>query len=167
MPQIKKPFPRSYWVTDSLLAGYYPGAKDSVEARAKLCQLKACEIWGIIDLTEEGELKPYQHWAVELGLAHFRRSILDLHVPTKEEMQGTLDLVDQLLAEGKKVYVHCWGGIGRTGTVVGCWLARHGWEDPVGEIARLRQVSRDVERGRPAPETPAQVAMVMNWEPGM
>ena len=24
------------------------------------------------------------------------------------------------------VYVHCWGGIGRTGTVVGCWLVRHG-----------------------------------------
>lgn len=25
------------------------------------------------------------------------------------------------------VYLHCWGGIGRTGTIVGCWLARNGF----------------------------------------
>ena len=24
------------------------------------------------------------------------------------------------------MYLHCWGGVGRTGTVVGCWLVRHG-----------------------------------------
>ncbi|WP_188406321.1 protein-tyrosine phosphatase family protein [Psychroflexus salis] len=23
---------------------------------------------------------------------------------------------------GKKVYVHCWGGVGKTGTVIGCFL---------------------------------------------
>ena len=34
--------------------------------------------------------------------------------------------VDDALGEGRTVYVHCWGGIGRTGTVVGCWLVRHG-----------------------------------------
>ena len=28
--------------------------------------------------------------------------------------------------DGRKVYVHCWGGVGRTGTVVGCYLVRQG-----------------------------------------
>jgi protein-tyrosine phosphatase len=63
------------------------------------------------------------------------------------------------------VYVHCWGGIGRTGTVVGCWLMRHGLDegDPVGRIARLR---RDMEDARPSPETPAQRAMITSWKRG-
>ena len=32
---------------------------------------------------------------------------------------------DRQLAAGLGVYVHCWAGVGRTGTVVGCWLIRH------------------------------------------
>lgn len=35
-------------------------------------------------------------------------------------------LAKPALAAGQTVYVHCYGGIGRTGTVVGCWLVRHG-----------------------------------------
>ena len=37
-----------------------------------------------------------------------------------------LDDLDQALADGHRVYLHCFGGIGRTGTVVGCYLVRHG-----------------------------------------
>ncbi len=161
---LRKPFPRCYWVTDSFLAGCYPGSQEPGQARANLQKLKDCGIWGIIDLTEEDELEPYALWWEELGLAHFRRPIIDMDVPGEVELQGTLDLLDQLLAEGKKVYVHCWGGIGRTGTVVGCWLRRHGWDEPVAEIARLRELSDDVARGRRAPETPAQIKMVKEWK---
>ena len=31
-----------------------------------------------------------------------------------------------LLAGGRTVYLHCRGGIGRTGTVLGCYLVRQG-----------------------------------------
>ena len=41
-------------------------------------------------------------------------------------MASILDAIDAALDGGKTVYVHCWGGVGRTGTVVGCWLVRHG-----------------------------------------
>ncbi|WP_374108489.1 hypothetical protein [Nostoc sp. XA010] len=30
--------------------------------------------------------------------------------------------IDRALNGQEKVYVHCWGGIGRTGIVVGCYL---------------------------------------------
>ena len=36
-------------------------------------------------------------------------------------MGDVLTLIEEALVRGA-VYVHCWGGIGRTGTVVGCWL---------------------------------------------
>ena len=40
-------------------------------------------------------------------------------------MLAVLDAIDIALCEGHGVYIHCWGGVGRTGTVVGCWLKRH------------------------------------------
>jgi hypothetical protein len=52
-------------------------------------------------------------------------AIRDMEVPTEAEMIHILDTIDQALTEDRPVYVHCWGGHGRTGTVVGCYLRRH------------------------------------------
>ena len=41
-------------------------------------------------------------------------------------MQEILDAVDRALAAGRNVYLHCWGGIGRTGTT-GRLLAATPW----------------------------------------
>ena len=41
-------------------------------------------------------------------------------------LKHILDEIDGAILNGKTVYVHCLGGIGRTGTVVGCYLVRHG-----------------------------------------
>ena len=37
-------------------------------------------------------------------------------------MRIILGALDTALKAGEIVYVHCWGGVGRTGTVVGCHL---------------------------------------------
>jgi protein-tyrosine phosphatase len=37
-----------------------------------------------------------------------------------ELMTTILDAIDESMTAGKPVYVHCWGGMGRTGTVIGC-----------------------------------------------
>ena len=36
-------------------------------------------------------------------------------------MVAILDSLDTAIADEHTIYLHCWGGIGRTGTVVGCW----------------------------------------------
>jgi protein-tyrosine phosphatase len=61
------------------------------------------------------------------------------------------------------VYVHCFGGIGRTGTVVGCYLVRHGAdaETALAEIARRRQGTPDGYRR--SPETNEQRQFVLTW----
>ena len=80
-------------------------------------------------------------------------------------MVQILDTIDTVLAANTNLYVHCWGGIGRTGTVIGCHLVRHGSE---GEAA-LRQIAtwwQTVEksvRNPRSPETDAQVAMIREW----
>ena len=85
---------------------------------------------------------------------------------TIPHMARILDDVDRVLDDGATVYVHCWGGLGRTGTVVGCWLVRHGLDggDPLGRIGELR---RELPGGSLAsPQTAAQRGMVTAWRPG-
>ena len=94
-----------------------------------------------------------------------RFPIRDLCIPTTDLMATILDTIDESLKSGRPVYVHCWGGVGRTGTVIGCWLLRHEFatHDNVFDVlARLRQLDR--ERGdRNSPETEEQWQFVLDW----
>jgi protein-tyrosine phosphatase len=89
--------------------------------------------------------------------------IKSFSTPSRAEMIRTLDTIDTALAGGQTVYVHCWAGIGRTGTVVGCYLVRHGLSgtQALEEIAQLRQGTP--HGGWTSPETEAQRQMVLNW----
>jgi protein-tyrosine phosphatase len=77
-------------------------------------------------------------------------------------MTAILDTMDATL-EREVVYLHCWGGSGRTGTVIGCWLVRHGMDcdQALATIAALR---RETAYGdRPSPESDEQRDMVRAW----
>jgi hypothetical protein len=57
---------------------------------------------------------------------------------------------------GEGVYIHCWGGVGRTGTVVACLLAKEGlgYEET---MIRLRQAQAGSRKShRPSPEAETQ-----------
>ena len=55
-----KPDPNTYWIIPAkLLAGEYPGARDSQEARQRLRKFLNAGVRHFIDLTEVGELEPY------------------------------------------------------------------------------------------------------------
>ena len=92
--------------------------------------------------------------------------IRDFSVPTEEELRRILDTIDLALDRGEVVYVHCFGGRGRTGTVVGCHLVRHGLapEEALARVAELRAGLPDASS--PSPETAAQLELVRRWRPG-
>lgn len=171
MPDIP-PIPNSYWVEPGrLLAGEYPRPSANITARQKLRRLLEAGVTFIINLTEAGEspLKPYEQVLQEEAAAAgrsvqtHRAPIRDFGTPAPEEMAHILDQIDAALAAGHTVYVHCHGGIGRTGTVVGCHLVRRGLEGPdaLRELARLRQAASTSDR--PSPETEAQRQMILTW----
>jgi protein-tyrosine phosphatase len=137
-----------------LLAGRYPGS--TVE------EVEAAGVTLFVDLTEEGELEPYAQRLS--GPRHVRFPIVDMWVTSAEQLVHTLDVIDQEIASGGIVYVHCWGGCGRTGTVVAAWWVRHG-ADPSEALARYQQLCRAYSTRR-CPETPEQVALVRSWQPG-
>ncbi|MBI5958874.1 MAG: dual specificity protein phosphatase family protein [Chloroflexi bacterium] len=160
------PFLRSYWVWPGhLLAGPFPGAWDEDKARQKLQALINTGITLVIDLTEPGEHDSYvamlhaEAAAVGYKVKHYRLAIPDMDIPSPDLMTTILDTIDSALDEGEVVYVHCMGGIGRTGTTIGCYLVRHGMtgDEALNEIVRLRGGLED------SPETFEQHMMVRHW----
>lgn len=58
------------------------------------------------------------------------------------------------------MYLHCWGGVGRTATVVGCLLVDEGLGHAhvIGRLDGLRAGTRKAQRV--ASEMPAQAAVI-------
>ena len=94
---------------------------------------------------------------------HIRHPIPDLGLPAREQMASILTTIREETEAGRPVYVHCWGGVGRTGTVVGCWLAEQGLTgtEALERIAEIRQHTPDGHRR--SPETEAQRSFVCEW----
>ena len=170
---MNPPLPNSYWVRPGrFAAGEYPGDLDPCHAATKLKALLRAGINHFIDLTGAGELRPYHNIAerearlVGVRVGYERFPIADAGVPgSREWMAVILDAIDAALDDGKTVYVHCWGGVGRTGTVVGCWLVRHG-ESGTSALEQVAERWRGVEkvcRIPASPETQGQVEYVFNW----
>jgi protein-tyrosine phosphatase len=162
----RTPVDSSYWVKEhTLLAGEYPGSACRERAGAKVMALLDHGVEVFVDLTEEGELESYAD-LVQPG-AHLRFPIRDLSVPeTLDEMVTILDTIDEHIRAGRLVYVHCRGGVGRTGVVVGCWLARR-----LGGPAALSRLGElwsrcPTSRSRRSPETDEQRQFIRGWERG-
>ena len=172
-----RPIPSSYWVVPGrFAAGEYPGAPFVESAKAKLRAMLRAGIDHFIDLTTpQDSLEPYADIVMEeadqLGLAvgWERHSVVDGSIPrSPAQMAGILDAIDEALDEDRKVYVHCWGGVGRTGTVVGCWLVRHGHtgDEALRMIADWWSTMPEAKRffHPESPETIAQHRYVRTWQ---
>ena len=173
MDNTERPISESYWVEPGrLLAGEYPGRYEVEQTRKRIDALIEAGFNTFIDLTKPDEISPYrnilfeQSQAYDVKVKYQRFPIGDFGLPTPEMMISILDTIDVELKAGRKIYLHCWGGIGRTGTTVGCYLVRRG---KTGEEA-LRQLAvwwREVPKSQHhphSPETYQQREFIRNWE---
>ncbi len=168
------PIPNSYWVVENiLLASEYPGHRDPKVLRQKLEKFLDAGIRSFIDLTFEAELQPYVAVLRELArersidVNYFRMPIGESGLPgSREEMCRILDQIDSCRVADQACCVHCWGGCGRTGMVVGCYLVRRGMaaQEALDFInARWRSVAK-YPRYPNSPETEAQRIYILNWQ---
>ena len=162
---MEVPIAGSYRVAERFLAGEYPGAADGADARERIRSLEEHGITHFVDLSHVDDgLEPYEA-LLSTDVLRLARPIVDFGTVSPAQMTELLDEIDDLRSAGGAVYVHCWGGIGRTGTVVGCWLRWHGL-DGGDALARLAALRAGVGDGRRSPETAAQRALVEAWPTG-
>ncbi len=155
-----------------MLAGEYPGALYAPEiTRKRLDSFLQAGFNTIIDLTCEGEAEDYRPMLREqasflrMEVECLRFPIGDYGLPTQESMVAILDAIDEALGRKRKVYLHCYGGIGRTGTTVGCYLSRHGLTgaEAIRQLADWWQQVPKSARYPHSPETVQQEQFIRNW----
>jgi protein-tyrosine phosphatase len=169
---MPRPFPSEamYWVMPGrLLAGDHPFSSDAATMRTTLEFLLQSGVSHVFNLTEPHESGPYAP-ALEALAADQRRSvslhsfpIADMGVPDREQVRLLLDQLSTALRNDEGAYIHCRAGIGRTATVVGCYLVSQGLTgaQALGRIAALRrQTALAFLR---APETTAQRNFIRSW----
>ncbi len=176
MSVIKKaethPIPESYWVEPGrLLAGEYPGGFDVELTRKRIDALLEAGFDTFIDLTGLNEIVAYpqalfeEAKVYELDVKYYHFPIRDFGLPTHDQMKSILDRVDKSLQRGHKVYLHCWGGIGRTGTTVGCYLVRHGktGKEALDQLAQWWKMVPKSRSHSQSPETQEQADFIRSW----
>lgn len=165
---ISRPLYQSYEVRANgiIHAGEYPGDKSDELARQKIEQMHHFGIRHFIDLTEEGELRPYSH-LLPAGTTYTRFPIADCGAPKSiESVQRLLLRIEELKKMDGYVYVHCWGGVGRTGTIVACYLSQN-WGEPdlnhTLEVLRRNFSEMPKSAYKKTPETKEQIDFIKQF----
>ena len=163
---------RSYWVVEGrLAAGGYPGQ----HGHEMVGELLDAGIVLFVNLTQDvpggtdSHLPRYDDEVEAAGADVRRFPIPDLGLPTRDLMAEILDSIDAGLDADCGTYVHCWGGSGRTGTAIGCWLRRHELATP-DDVIELMNRLRDGDLGgglKPTPNTDKQAEFIVNWREGL
>ncbi|MFO1399607.1 MAG: ADP-ribosylglycohydrolase family protein [Steroidobacteraceae bacterium] len=163
---MDRPLPNSYWVLPGrFLAGEYPAGGGRRGTEERIGELLAAGIDLFLDLTEAGECPAYDE-LLPGNVDYLRRSIPDHDVPREPgHMREIQDDIARALSGGRRIYLHCRAGIGRTGTAVGCFLVEQGsgGEQALAELNQLWKQSARSGSWLEVPQTPEQHDFVRSW----
>ncbi|HYC56011.1 MAG TPA: tyrosine-protein phosphatase [Candidatus Binatia bacterium] len=182
-PNPDTPFPGTFWVIPQiLLAGAYPGGTNKATTEQRMKALLDCGIHSVINLMAEEEMQeiesgdhyiPYEDVLEAMGeergivVEIARYAIEDGNTLTEQEMELILDAIDaEIDGRDSPTLVHCSNGNGRTGMVIGCYLARHGIAHGKEALAKIRELraTDEILCKHKSPETMTEEKFVLRWK---
>ena len=97
------------------------------------------------------------------GAQDFLKKTFDENLKKFSKMEKALKILHSASTE-KRVYLHCLRGLGRTGTVVGCYFIEKGFstEEALTEISKLRKGT--LGSWWKSPELNLQINFIKRWE---
>lgn len=120
--------------------GFYRGYEGGI------AELRALDIKVVLSLHHDGEYRIRLHRIAAActasGMRLHLQPMTDMKPPTPRELEGALELLQGEREGGSGVYVHCIGGLGRTGVVLACYLIRHHGYTPEFAIRCIRERQR-------------------------
>ena len=117
------------WLLDNKLAGC--GMPTSVE------ELKWIQDQGIKSIVTMTETALPQAWVKNVNYLHIPTE--DLSAPDMEKIDSVVDFIHQRLECDVPVMVHCAAGIGRTGTILACYLIKYQNHSAKNAIDKVRK----------------------------
>ncbi|KAL6046962.1 ADP-ribose glycohydrolase ARH3 [Balamuthia mandrillaris] len=171
-PHLRGPTPRSNWVIPGrLLAGAYPGDRKEpqhTEVVHTLVNNAGVQTFVCLQTAKElGSFRDYKPIAKaanpSVSFLHF--PIQDGAVGEDEEVVQLVERLSRLIKEERNVpvYVHCWGGHGRTGTIIALLIAnlyQVGSEEALSRTGKYHNSRLITNRSGLSPQTPVQFEQV-------
>ena len=126
-------YPRFNWLEDTKAAGApHPDLYEGLRAVAPF--LRGQGIGGIVTLFD----KPLEPNPEELGFQYLFVLTPDFQPP--HNLPEIIAFLETQVTQGRGVLVHCFAGIGRTGTVLAAWLLhRNPALSAIDAMSRVRQ----------------------------
>lgn len=120
------------WLIDGKICGM---ARPKKAAHIKW--LEKNNVGLVVTLTGKGNLPDY--FFKNTKIERLFIPIKNLGVPTYEQVDLFIDKASKIILSGQGVAVHCAAGIGRTGTMLACWLVAKENMEPEAAIKFVRQ----------------------------
>lgn len=128
------------WVTPRLLLGGFLTPRD-------VGALKREGVGAVLNVTRE-LIEPRR--AIDAaGLAYHQVPCWDARVPSLADAHLGVRFIAEHVAAGRRVYVHCASGVGRSVAMLLCYLALHEGQAVDDALARIRAVRPRVNLSRP------------------
>lgn len=100
----------------------------------------------------------------QLDLHFLHSPIVDLGIPSQDKLFALIQDINACLKSGQRLYIHCWGGRGRAGTVAACMMGalyNVSAEEAIERVQRAFDTRKDSERR--SPETDEQHQLVKEF----